>query len=552
MLPSGRAAYVQHKDCTADVGAQRGNAFFQVDSLRVSLDVAQLELQIGGYYPENVTCDRVKHIKEMPILIMSRMGDSNTYAGEVLNSSCLSQESRLWTGNRTFSQLQVRYNIKTPSLLSSYDMELKFLSTDNSSLGCALAQLTPDIGPAIYWAALLLPVASFVTTFLAALCGKLRGASRIGKASTNQSTNDPGHFASLADCLSYIQFIFFSGTLSLSYPGFFRPTVGPSSWSTLMLSRGPYFRQSLYHGIQDGIYEINGTFGGTSGMELMTQVMGAPVSLYNWINILLISVLVVIFLALLQLHQKIPWIQARYKKPSTPNARLHGHISVIWSILRAFLSLFLLPITAWTTYQLAGAAYSTIYYTIAAALVVCILLVACWLAFAQFLPKKMGYFIIGDPEKGAGESSQSLSIYIIVTFMLLFSRGAMVGWLQRFGTAQLIGLIGCEAIQLVFACLTLPRSFLRSRHALLSYARCTILLLCISMLSNAASISATSVCGYVIIAYHILILVGLFLVPSACELLRLVLKPSQPILLHTSPIVRPRSQVITPIDARSR
>lgn len=541
MLPLGRAAYIQHKECTSDVGRQRGNAFLHIDSLGAYLNAAQLELQIDGYYPGNLTCDRVKSVQEIPMLEMSTLGGSNTYAGEVLNTSCLYQESRHWTGYRSIRHMQVRYDIRAPAPLSSYDIKFELLGIDNSSLGCVLAPLTAGIRPALYWVALVLPITSFLATLLSALGGKLYGANRMGEASTNESRKDPGYFASLVDCLSYIQFMFFSGALSLSYPGFFQPIVGMSSWSTLMLARGPYFLTSPYRGIQDGIYEINGTFGGTSGMELMTQVMGAPVSLENWINVLLISVLVIIFLAILtQLHDKVPWIQAQYEEPSTPNVRLRRHLSGLWMMLRAYLTLFLLPIVAWTTYQLRRAIYFPIYYTIAAVSVVCIMLAACGLAFTQFRPKQIGYLIVGDIDKRFGEGSQSLGLYTVVIFSLLFSRGAIIGGLQLFGSAQVTALVACEAIQFAFAYMTLPRSFLMSRHALLSYARCAILLLCIGMVFNSGSISAKSACGYAILAAHVLVLVVLFLIPPVYELFRAVLKPTAAVLprRHVSPLPR--------------
>jgi hypothetical protein len=49
---------------------------------------------------------------------------------------------------------------------------------------------------------------------------------------------------------------------------------------------GPVTHGKVYSGVADGIYSINGTYGGTTGLEHMHQIVGAPSTIDTWVNML--------------------------------------------------------------------------------------------------------------------------------------------------------------------------------------------------------------------------------------------------------------------------
>lgn len=83
----------------------------------------------------------------------------------------------------------------------------------------------------------------------------------------------------VGDCLQYLQHIFLGASLSLFYPGFLIPVAGRVSWSSLFSGGILTYGHADYASISDGIYERNGTYGGTFGLETMAQIVGAPATM---------------------------------------------------------------------------------------------------------------------------------------------------------------------------------------------------------------------------------------------------------------------------------
>ncbi|KAH6695035.1 hypothetical protein F5X68DRAFT_243461 [Plectosphaerella plurivora] len=161
---------------------------------------------------------------------------------------------------------------------------------------------------------------------------------------------------SVAACLSHIQFFFFLGALTLQFPGFIRPITSSSSWSTLMFPGGPIMGDSLYLGVSDGIYQVNGTFGGTAGLELVSQITGAPATTWNWINIISLACMLLASLMLIfQLGRKVPWTRRVFDSKTMQRIRgteSHGVRGTLYTVSRLFFSYFMTPVVAWTSYQL--------------------------------------------------------------------------------------------------------------------------------------------------------------------------------------------------------
>ncbi|EWG54065.1 hypothetical protein FVEG_12366 [Fusarium verticillioides 7600] len=529
LFSSAHASYVQFKDCSVPSSSAYS---YSPDSLDVYLDqrsngTTTLNLAIAGNYPDLASCRRSLLGNASVELSLEALGGTTRYNGEVRNATCRTREfkqiNRVWH----LQYLDVLFWINDPKPLAAYEFEINIDAPDHFSVACLNGFLTPDIGYSAQEISFWVPALTFILVVLAAV-GKewynLVHPLREDDESGQERSISRSHLTRIADCLAYIQFIFFSSALSLRQPGFLQPVVSSTSWSTLMTRRGIVWRHSLYYGIRDGIHEINGTFGGTSGLEHMTQVMGAPVTVETWTNIAtLAAVILVLLYAVIQAGLHLRWTRDWFQQSGRwmIDRSSKPHKATIWVALRVYLSYLLLPLTAWTTYQLDSASARPVYYTILVIVVVALLIIGCWWGMSRS-PQDMGYLLVDNLHKQTPEEpSRTQDYYSYVTFILLFARGVIIGGLQRFGTVQLFSLMACEVIQLGFLAWVGATSELLSKPVLIAGARLSVLLLFLGMIPDLWTHIAASALGYVLLAFHALFLVGMFLVPSAYESTRL-------------------------------
>ncbi|GJC84652.1 hypothetical protein ColLi_07490 [Colletotrichum liriopes] len=526
------AAYVQVQDCYEELsqsGAVSPLPRFHIDGLRAALDnsgaATQLQLNLTGGRPGQTKCAGVQLIAQSPgTLQIAGLGQSKSYKDNAINVSC--REPSNGFHDRALLTHQFIYSISTPKLLDSLDVSLQIHDTDGRPYACAKAHATPSLNDVLSAVALYIPIAVFLTVLVVALWHE---SSDIDSAS--QSTLQIGplireparsHLTRIAECLSYLQHIFFSASLSLHYPGFLRPLAAKTSWSTLMTPHGPILATSPYYGVKDGIYEVNGTFGGTAGLELMTQVMGAPVTMRTWINVASLSLMLLAALAILfQLGHRLPYTSAFLRGESARRLRGtadYGLRGTVWTVLRVFLTYFLTPITAWTTFQLNYATFLPLYHVVITAVVIALLVVALWWSIAQNSPRNLGYLLIDASPKHLlqtpGVLSRSQDRYAMAAFALMFVRGAAAGGLQIAGLAQLLALVACEIVQLVVAGFTWKVFPLTRVAGLLTAVKLLVLFLCVAFLPGLAGHDAKAVVGLVILTIHAVVLVGVFLLPA--------------------------------------
>ena len=165
---------------------------------------------------------------------------------------------------------------------ASIDTTFKIISGDNDQtvIGCIRVETTPYLGgandAAVTWvpAGILALVA--LSTVLAAMLNPWVGTTDIFRWSSNAGMDGdmirlvtPG----FADCLQWLQFFVFTGSLSLSYPGFYQPVVSKVAWSALLFntsffSHDPISQQKW---VGDGIYALDA---GASGLERVAQAVG--------------------------------------------------------------------------------------------------------------------------------------------------------------------------------------------------------------------------------------------------------------------------------------
>lgn len=535
-LPSVLAAYVQFKDCRdTDLASLNGVVpQLHADGLRALITPkndgkTQLDLRVSFPLGEE-PCDVLEKTPYTSSLEMAALGKLDRYETLLENQAC----------NDTFKypyfQLDFAYEIASPRLLDSYFLTLEVSTAEHDLLVCVRAPLTSDIGTstarAITWGS--------ISIFTLVVIGALwRETSAL---STADQTDDDlgyeasrGHVTRVADSISYLQFVFFSSVLTLRYPGFLQPVASQVHWATLMFPAGVVVRNPWYPGVRDGLYAINGTFGGTYGMELMTQVMGGTITVDTWRNSMALAAMVlVVLLLVVGTGQRVAWTRDWFRGTTELSVRgsedgLFSLKAVMWTGLRLFCSYFLLPLVAWTAYQLSYAAWVPIYHTLAAASTICVAILVIWWAMSQSSPSRMGYLLVDNgaqETQGQGQSSSSSSqaenIYATCVFGLLFLRGMAIGGLQFSGAAQLSAMIGAEMAQLgLFAFLYKTMPFF-SRAGCIAVVRMAVLLLEVAFLPDVAGHSAKMAVGYVILGIHALVLVSLALIPALLDLFGLV------------------------------
>ncbi|WQF82780.1 Putative transient receptor potential channel Flc/Pkd2 [Colletotrichum destructivum] len=529
------AAYVQVQDCYDQLSRSGGDGVsplprLHLEGLTASLDVhegaaaAQLRLNLTGSRPGQKTCDFQLAPRTPGSLQVAAMGGFESYENTAVNVSCRASGSA--ESERALITHAFDYKIASPKTLDSLDVSLQLRDANGLSYACAKAHVTPSLNRSLADAALYAPIAVFLVVLAVALWHESSDMASLSDSvlQIGPLMREPtrSHLTRIAECLSYLQHVFFSAALSLDYPGFLRPVAAKASWSTLMIPRGPILTTSPYYGVRDGIYEVNGTFGGTNGLELMTQVMGAPVTMRTWANVASLSLILLATLAaLVQLGYRLPLTSGFLRGESARRLRGtadYGLRGTAWTVLRVFLTYFLAPITAWTTYQFTFAAFLPAYQVAVAAVVVALLAAALWWGIVQNSPRNLGYLLIDASPKHLlqtpGILSRSQDRYAMAAFALMFVRGAAAGGLQVAGLAQLLALAACEVVQLLVAGFTW-RVFPLARVAgLLTAAKLLVYFLCIAFLPGIAGHYARAVVGLVILVIHAVVLVVMFLLPS--------------------------------------
>lgn len=532
-VPPSLTAYVQFHDCFPLLAASShqhvsNDAQLRPDSLGAALDIGDgithLELQITRAYADRASCEEFLAQNVSIGVTLDSLGGLDDYDRNTANMTCRRPAWAKEGSETTTLRIRALFNVSRPLPLATFQLNVGVYAAD-LQVACLASYLTPGIGTAAYGVCLWGPLVIFVLVLVAACWREILNLGHIqdDEGQSDAFGSSRTHLTRIANCLSYIQFIFFSGALILRYPGFLQPVVSLTSYATLMLPRGIVTQDSLYSEVNDGIHEINGTFGGTPGLELTTQVMGAPLTMSTWANIITLAIFIFFFLlAIIQVGLKVKWTRDWFQEASSwtlEDSTVERQKATLWITLRVFLSYFLQPIVTWATYQLDGIRLFPKYYTIASSLVICLVLVACWWGLSMRSPQTMGYLIIehSQGEQNGDSAIQNQDFYTSASFTLLFARGIAIGGFQAAGNAQLLVSLVCEIVQLSLTIWAWPLTALLSTASIGNYARLAILVLNV-MIPGLCRFDFRSAVGYAILASHALVLVTLFLVPSIHEL----------------------------------
>ncbi|EEY19025.1 integral membrane protein [Verticillium alfalfae VaMs.102] len=229
-----------------------------------------------------------------------------------------------------------------------------------TDIGCVSATITPDLGHLaglIKWMPFAILLFVGFATVLASMYSPwgttdvLRWTSNFGRDQDLLRLVTPG----FGDCLQYIQFVVLTGSLTLSYPGFYQPIVSQASWSALMFNESFVDKSPGWPAIQDGIYVTEGHH----GLERFAHLVGMGdvediwVGMMVWLLVIIASVLV-----LIQIGFFVLWIYRLISSTTEEDLRAKNLPFSIGNVVRVVFNFFLLPIVALSTFQLVVAGES--------------------------------------------------------------------------------------------------------------------------------------------------------------------------------------------------
>ncbi|KAI0453322.1 hypothetical protein F5B21DRAFT_525874 [Xylaria acuta] len=173
--------------------------------------------------------------------------------------------------------------------------------TLTDEIGCVSADITPEFTP---MAKMILQLVQAITFLAVLFVGSLRTLVDKPDITTEQHAGPQqlSHQSALpgvSDCLYHLQFIFLTGALILLYPRFYQLVVNHLIRFPLLGSSNALTKDVTYPSVNDAIYEINGTYGGTYGLEPMTQIVGAPMTMGLRVNMVILTIFISIAIALL-------------------------------------------------------------------------------------------------------------------------------------------------------------------------------------------------------------------------------------------------------------
>jgi len=419
---------------------------------------------------------------------------------------------------------------------STFSIKIQLSSLDEKvNLGCLQADITPAIPAAASKALLLIPC---VVLLFVVIVGIVRGINDRRQSLSNGAESSDLSLPGVSDCLGYLQWVFLTGSLSLHYPGFFQPAVSKLHLFSLFAT-GPLTHGRVYPSVTDGLYSINGTYGGTSGLEHMHQIVGAPSTMDTWVN-MVIAIVIVSFAVALALEVATIVRKSGNIAQKSFSSKLASRLV---AILRVILSYFILPLSALSFYQISAAAWLPAWHTASAAfLILSIMLAFVWL-FRQ-LPRRI---LLNDMPKwyrqehmngSFNHGYKSEKLYTAFVIALTFIRGAAIGGLQIYGPVQ-IAVLASSEISLLIINRWFQVYSLISMGSIFPFVRLVQALLMVFFIHGVADLTVRSALAYTILASHACMLACGILLPAVYHLLAIYYTGPQSIVSPSSSEPRP-------------
>ncbi|KAK1982635.1 hypothetical protein LZ30DRAFT_33524 [Colletotrichum cereale] len=520
------AAYVQWQSC--DGPATQTNVFVP-ESVSATLVPSSdgrgnlLTLR-AEQWMEEAECQELSHMVSAATIEIEMLGRSSAYR-TTTNATCkklkFAENSISPLAHPVSLYVSVAGDIGPMPPLSTFHITLHLEGIDSEEISCRQANITPALSPAISSAITYSTWALFLFVLLV-------GIARSAYSTPITLDDDEPRpvrtvLPNVGDCLQYLQFIFLTGGLSLRYPGFYQPVVSHLSWWSLFVN-GPITHGRVYDRVEGGIYVLNGTYGGTYGLELMTQIAGAPMSMDTWLNMVIIMFIVGASIALVI---EVFWLVDRNRgSDSRPSRSVGGIRQTCSRILRVMLSYFMFPLAALSFYQLDQASWLPVYHTSLAAMLI-VAMIASFVWLIRHIPTRSLGALVFDSTRRYRQLAPSQDFrrqderFIFIIFALTFVRGAVVGGLQISGLAQLVVLGACELVLLASIAGFQAYSAFSVGSIAATIRLCSLIFLT-AFLPGIATNGIKSAIGYSLLIVHTGMLVLGFLVPAACDLTTVV------------------------------
>ena len=392
-------------------------------------------------------------------------------------------------------------------------------------LACISATITPDMGNTLSSLVRFLPLMVLilvaVATGLAAVYSPW-GSTDVFRFTTNYG-RDPDLLRlvtpGFADCLQYIQFIVLTGGLTLNYPGFYQPVVSQMSWASLMFNDSFVSHGNGTQAIEDGVYNVNGTYGLDRLSQLvgMTEVEDVWAGMTIWLLVILGAIG-----TLTQVAFATRWLLRVLSQRQEEDLRRKNMPFTVGNTIRIVFSYFLLPIVSLSMFQLVVSGKSPAYASgLAGVMLLALIGFAAWLLYLiasakprSFLFDDLPTVLLYGPLYNT--YSDNAATFALVPMILTFARGIAIGAVQPSGIAQLVLLAICEVILVLtlnaFRPFHSPTS-MNAYHTFFALARLLAILLMVAFIpSLGITEGPRGWVGYIILFMHAAVLVfGFFL-----------------------------------------
>ncbi|KAK1999628.1 hypothetical protein LX36DRAFT_655332 [Colletotrichum falcatum] len=519
-------AYVEWQNCD---GPATQNNVFVPESVSATLvpsnDGRENLLTLRAVrWMEEAECQQLSRMVPAATIQVEMLGRSSAYSAAT-NATCKKLNlPKDWVSplaHPAILYVSVANDIASMPPLATFHITLHLQGADSEEISCQQANITPALTPTMSSAITYSISALFTFVLLVGI------ARSVYSTPVTLDDDEPRPIRTVlpnvGDCLQYLQFIFLTGGLSLRYPGFYQPVVSHLSWWSLFVD-GPVTHGRVYESVEDGIYVLNGTYGGTYGLELMTQIAGAPMSMDTWLNMVILIFIVASSIALVL---KVSLIVNRNRDPgSRPSQSGGGLRQACTRILRVILSYFMFPLTAFSFYQLDQASWLPVYHTSMAAVLIVVMMAAFVWLILQIPTRNLGALLFDSTKRyrqlpTSQDFRRQDERFIFIIFALTFIRGAVVGGLQISGVAQLAVLAACELVLLASIAGFQAYSTFSVGSVAATIRLCSLVFL-VTFLPGIATTGIKSAIGYLLLSVHAGMLVLGFFVPAACDLVRMV------------------------------
>lgn len=404
-------------------------------------------------------------------------------------------------------------------------------------IACVNAQITPDLGDSLKSLLGYLPLGILLIVGVATIAAAMFspwGSIHIFYWSSNYGRDEdvlrlvtPG----FGDCLQYIQFVVFAGSLSLHYPGFYQPVVSELGWSTLL------FNESLVTGgngtaaVVDGIYQYRPNT--RQGLDRITQLIGMTSPSDAWADMMVWLVVIVgCVIVLTQVAFLLQWIYRKVKHVAPEDLRSMNWYFSVGNIVRIVTGYFFLPLVALSMYQFVIAPLGPTYaVALAAVVLVMTIAFACWLTY-KFVRIRPRSFMFDDLQTVLlygplyNTYRDETATFALIPILVNFLRGIAIGAVQDSGVAQVVLLAICEIVLILTLNFIRPYSGATSMNV---YQTCFATMRLLTVLLSIAFVPSLGVetasrgwIGYVILLVHACVLIFGFLINAVQTLTEVI------------------------------